>query len=122
MTCRSEKNVWRRRHRQFLKHHDICLKTVTLEDYIPCWGNEGFAKFFVLCAKDLESIDIKFVYPPAEFTEVFYEEQQRVLKWHNKASKHGRLRLLPSCTHVRQYLQNRSVEYLDLMDSFRCSC
>ena len=78
--------------------------------------------FFVLRAKDLESIDIKFVYPPAEFTEVFYEEQQRVLNWHNKACKHGRLRLLPSCFHVRQYLQNRSVEYLDLTDPFRCSC
>ena len=74
----------------------------------PSWGD-----------RDLESINIKFVYPPQEFTEVFYEEQQRVLKWHKKASKHARLRLSPSCTHVHQDLRDRSVEYLDLMDPFQ---
>ena len=41
------KNVWRHRHRQFLKHHDICLKTVSLEDYVRSGSYADFAMFLV---------------------------------------------------------------------------
>ena len=88
-----EKNKWRRKYRQFLKHHDVCLKTVSLEDYVRSGSYAEFAMFFVLSPKDLETMTIKFTSPPAEFTTVFYEKQQKVLEWHRRASKHARLRL-----------------------------
>ena len=122
MILHGEKTKWRLKHPKFLKHHDICVKRVTLEDYVSSQSYIEFATFFVLSAKDLETISIKFISPPEEFRGVFYKEQQRVLKWHKKASKHARLRLSPSCTHMHQYLRDRSVEYLDLTDPLRCAC
>ena len=122
MISHGEKNKWRRKYRQFLKHHDVFLKTVSLEDYVRSGSYAEFAMFFVLSAKDLETMTIKFTSPPAEFTGVFYEKQQRVLEWHRRASKRARLRLSSSCSHARPHLRKRSVEYLDLTVPFRCGC
>ena len=122
MISHGEKNKWRRKYRQFLKHHDVCLKTVSLEDYVRSGSYAEFAMFFVLSAKDLETMTIKFTSPPAEFTGVFYEKQQRVLEWHRRASKRARLRLSSSCSHARPHLRTRSIEYLDLTVPFRCGC
>ena len=122
MISHGEKNKWRRKYRQFLKDHDVCLKTVSLEDYVRSGSYAEFVMFFVLSAKDLETMTIKFTSPPAEFTGVFYEKQQRVLEWHRRASKRARLRLSSSCSHARPHLRKRSVEYLDLTVPFRCGC
>ena len=122
MILHGEKTKWRLKHPKFLKHHDICVKRVTLEDYVSSQSYIEFATFFVLSAKDLETITIKFISPPEEFTGVFYKEQQRVLEWHRRASKCVRLRLSSSCSHVRSLLRNMSVEYLDLTVPFRRGC
>ena len=117
-----KKNKWRRKYRQFLKYHEICLKTVSLEDYVRSESYADFSMCFVLGAKDLETMTIKFSSPPAGFTGVFYEKQQRVLEWHRRASKRARLRLSSSCSHARPHLRTRSIEYLDLTVPFRCGC
>ena len=122
MISHGEKNKWRRRYQQFLKDHDVCLKTVSLEDYVRSGSYAEFAMFFVLSVKDLETMTIKFTSPPAEFMGVFYEKQQRVLEWHRRASKRARLRLSSSCSHARPHLRKRSVEYLDLTIPFTCGC
>lgn len=78
--------------------------------------------FFVLSAKDLETMTIKFSSPPAEFTGVFYGKKQKVLEWHRRASERARLRLSSSCSHARPHLRTRSIEYLDLTVPFKCGC
>ena len=52
------------------------MKTVSLEDYVRSESYADFAMFFVLSAKDLETMTIKFTSPPAEFMGVFYEKNK----------------------------------------------
>ncbi|XP_073362387.1 uncharacterized protein [Aegilops tauschii subsp. strangulata] len=91
--CREEgvTNKWRHKHREFLKQHDIRLNTVKLEQYVHCKKNIEFATFFILNAKELETMRLKFLSPPDNITEGFYEHQEEVLQWGNKASRSARL-------------------------------
>ncbi|XP_073363629.1 F-box/FBD/LRR-repeat protein At1g16930-like [Aegilops tauschii subsp. strangulata] len=86
------RNIWRRKHREFLKEHIIYLKTVMLEDYEKSGKNTEFARFFILNATELETMRIKFRFP-SDFTQEFYEEQQKLFLWENKAPKHAHLKL-----------------------------
>ena len=105
----------------FLKHHDIRLKTVTLEDYEHYRVNIEFVTFFVLNVRVLETIRLKFRFHK-DFTEEFYKQQHKVLLWDKKASKHARLILSASCHHACLDLKHRRVEYLDLTDPFSSGC
>ena len=53
-------NLWRRKHRAFLRDHDITLKTLTLYSYEDSKRNSEFVKFFVLNARLLQTINLKF--------------------------------------------------------------
>ena len=70
--CRDEgvTNKWCHKHRVFLKQHDIRLKTVTLQKYVHRKKNIEFATFFILNAKELETMRLKFHSPP-DITEGF---------------------------------------------------
>ena len=115
------RNFWRRKHRAFLKEHIIHLKTVTLEDYEKSGKNTEFVRFFILNATELETMRIKFRFP-SDFTQEFYEQQQKLFLWENKASKHAHLKLSACCNHLCLDLKHRRVECLDLSDPFTCAC
>jgi len=68
----------------------IRLKTVMLEDYEKSGKNTEFVRFFILNAMELETMRIKFRFP-SNFTQEFYEQQQKLFLWENKASKHAHL-------------------------------
>ena len=112
-------------HQLFLKHHGIRLKMVTLEDYEPSDNGIGFATFFILKAMVLETIKLKFCIA-VDFTKGFYEHQQEVLQWYNKASRHARLKLSTSCNHMEldlvTYMWIKQCPGLDLPDPFNCDC
>ena len=105
----------------FLNNHDICLRTLTLEDYDVTDANTEFVTFFILNAAHLQTMRIKFLLQE-HFTEEFYKQQQDVLQWDKKASKHACLRLSPSCNHGNLDLRHACVEHLDLKDPFTCKC
>ena len=105
----------------FLKYHDIRLKTITLEDYEHLRINIEFVQFFILNARVLETIRLKFRFPK-DFTDEFYKQQERVLQMEKKASKCARLKLTTCCDHMRLDLINTHIEYLDLTDQFTCEC
>ena len=102
-------------------HHDVRCKSLTLESYVQCEESIRFASFFILNATQLETIRIKFLLQE-DFTEQFYKQQQEVLQWDKKASKHDCLRLSPSCNHKNLDLRHAHVEHLDLKDPFTCKC
>jgi hypothetical protein len=105
----------------FLKQHDFRLKTVTLDDYEPYLVNIEFVRFFVLNASKLETMRLNYRFHQ-DFTEEFYEKQQKDLLWHKKASERARLILSAACKHRFFYLKLTRVEYLDLTDPFSCDC
>ncbi|XP_073353948.1 F-box/FBD/LRR-repeat protein At1g13570-like [Aegilops tauschii subsp. strangulata] len=115
------RNFWRRKHRAFLKEHIIHLKTVTLEDYEKSGKNTEFVRFFILNATELETMRIKFLFP-SDFTQEFYEQQQKLFLWENKVSKRAHLKLSACCNHLSLDLKHRRVECMDLSDPFTCAC
>ena len=61
----------------FLKQHDIRLKTVTLEKYVHCNKNIEFATFFILNAKELETMRVKFLSPQTTSLKNFINVKKR---------------------------------------------
>ena len=126
--CRDEgvTNKWRHKHRVFLKQHDIRLKTVTLEKYVHCKKNIEFATFFILNAKELDTMRLKFLSPPDNITEGFYEHQEEVLQWGNKASRRARLILSGYCRHMnldlKVHIWTNQCPIMDLPDPLTCGC
>ena len=102
-------------------HHDVLLKSLMLESYVQREKSIRFATFFILNAAQLQTMRINFLHQE-DFTEEFYKQQQDVLQWDKKASKHVSLRLSPSCNHGNLDLRHASVEHLDLKDPFTCKC
>ena len=115
------RNIWRRKHREFLKEHIIHLKTVTLADYEKNRKNTEFVRFFILNAMELDTMRIKFRFP-SDFVQEFYEQQQKLFLWENKASKHAHLKLSACWNHLCLDLKHRRLECLDLSDPFTCAC
>jgi hypothetical protein len=101
------------------------LKIVTLEKYVPCAKNIEFATFFILNAKELETMRLKFCNPPL-FTEETYKRQQEVLQWKNRASRRADLKLSTYCYHMHldliMHIWDRQSTKLDLPDPFTCEC
>jgi hypothetical protein len=59
-SCISVKmNRWRRKHRDFIKSFDICLKTIVLKQYRGIRSHVNFASFFLLNARELESMRLE---------------------------------------------------------------
>ena len=54
-------NWWHRKHKDFLSSHDIRLKTIMLEGYVATHANTRFVTFFLLNARALLSIRLKFI-------------------------------------------------------------
>ena len=93
-------------------HHDVRLKSLTLESYVQCKESIRFATFFILNTAQLQTMRIKFL-RQEDFTKEFYKQQQDVLQWDKKASKHACLTLSPSCKHGNLDLKHACVKHLD---------
>ena len=105
----------------FLNNHDICLRTLTLEDYEVTDANTEFVTFFILNARMLLTIRLKFGLR-RDFTREFYKRQEEALQMDKRASNCAKLKLTTTCKHMHMDLKNTGVEYLDLPDPFNCGC
>ncbi|KAK1626206.1 hypothetical protein QYE76_000521 [Lolium multiflorum] len=79
----TEKNLWRRKHRELIKCFDICLKTIVISTYIGLWSEVNFATFFVLNAKSLELM----IFEVNSANEEFISKAQKKLQLDNRASR-----------------------------------
>ena len=76
-------NRWRNKHQDFLASHDIRLRTITMDGYASNQANKSFVTFFLLNARLLLSMRLKFF--KKKFLTSRYVEQQKtkfqVDKW-----------------------------------------
>lgn len=112
-----ENNVWRRKHRNFIRSFDIPIKTIALECYEGSKSEVDFVTFFVLNARLLELMT--FHIQSHVYTEEFFAEQRRELQLEKKASKGAQFHFtVGRC--VRSVWTMRHVRDLGLMDPFAC--
>ncbi|XP_048529684.1 putative FBD-associated F-box protein At5g56390 [Triticum urartu] len=112
-----ENNVWRRKHRNFIRSFDIPIKTIALECYEGSKSEVDFVTFFVLNARLLELMT--FHIQSHVNTEVFFAEQRRELQLEKKASKGAQFHFtVGRC--VRSVWTMRHVRDLGLIDPFAC--
>ena len=113
-----EKNRWRRKHLNFLRSHEIRLKTIVMGYYQGIRAQVNFATFFVLNATMLESIRLEVL--PDKYNEEFFAEQHRMLQMEKRASRGARLCFTAVCKHTVERILD--VSDLDLTDPFACEC
>ena len=73
-------NRWIRKHQDFLTSHEIRLKTITLERYVANRANTRFVTFFLLNARLLLSIGLKFIRSMV-LTDGYVEEKKMSFRW-----------------------------------------
>ncbi|CAN6164375.1 unnamed protein product [Urochloa humidicola] len=117
-TCR---NLWRRKHRDFIRSSDIRLKTVVLKNYRGTKSQANFASFFVLNAKLLELM--RFECEEGHDDLMYIEKQHRLLELEKRASRGARF----CFTTGRRchFLNNTHISHvhdLSITDPFECTC
>jgi hypothetical protein len=115
-------NKWRRKHRAFLRDHDIPLKTLTLYSYEDSQRNAEFVKFFVLNARLLRNINLKFDSWSCLKKDGFYKKQETKLHMNKRASKCAKLKLNRCIDSNWVHLRSTNVEFLDLPEPFAHQC
>ena len=115
-------NLWRRKHRAFLRDHDIPLKTLTLYSYEDSKRNSEFVKFFVLNARLLQTINLKFDDWSDLKKDGFYKKQETKLHMDKRASKCAKLKLTRCIDSNWVHLRSTNVEFLDLSEPFTHEC
>ncbi|CAM0954647.1 unnamed protein product [Alopecurus aequalis] len=115
---RGEKNLWRCKHLNFLRSHEIRLKIIVMGYYRGIQAQVNFATFFVLNARMLESIRLE-VYPD-NYNEEFFAEQHKMLQMEKRASRGARLCFTADCSHSVKGILD--VSDLDLTNPFACGC
>ena len=95
---RVKMNRWRRKHRDFIKSFDIHLKTIVLKQYRGIRSQVNFASFFLLNARELESMRLEV--GASDCDEAFFAEQHGMLQMDKRASRGARLHFTnKSCNH-----------------------
>ncbi|XBJ19263.1 hypothetical protein VPH35_010256 [Triticum aestivum] len=111
-------NCWRRKHRNFLTSHDICLKTIVVGYYKGFQAQVDFVTFFVLNARSLESIQLEV--DSRNYSREFVSEQREKLQIDKRACRGARLSFTKdSCHDVSSIVD---LNDLDLADPFACRC
>ena len=80
----------------FLRSHDIHLKTVTLEGYASNNANTRVVIFFMLNARALLSVRIKF-FDKKFLTAASVEQHKKKFHVDRRASEHARLVFTTTC-------------------------
>ena len=116
----SESNWWRRKHKDFIRCHDIRLKIVVLETYQGTLSHVNFATFFLLNARMLELMT--FHIEASVYSDEFLVEQRKRLQLDNRASRGARIRFTTaSCQHA--VWSTKHLGEFDLNDDpFTCRC
>ena len=113
-TTHGEKHItnrWRNKHQDFLSSHDIRLRTITMEGYASNQANRCFVTFFLLNARLLLSMRLKF-YSKRFLTDKHVEQQKKfqVEKW---AYKRARPLFTTSCSHRAINFYAQDVDFMD---------
>ncbi|XBI17851.1 hypothetical protein VPH35_059791 [Triticum aestivum] len=114
-------NWWIRKHRDFLTSHEIRLKTITLERYVANRANTRFVTFFLLNARLLLSIRLKFI-SSMVLTDGYVEEQKKEFQVGKRASERAGLLFTTYCGHNPVNFTTQDVHSMDLTDPFDCDC
>jgi len=115
-------NKWRRKHRAFLRDHDIPLKTLTMYSYEDSQRNDEFFKFFVLIMRLLRNINLKFDSWSCLKKDGFYKKQETKLHMNKRASKCAKLKLNRCIDSNWVHLRSTNVEFLDFPEPFAHQC
>ena len=111
-------NRWHRKHRDFIKSFDIHLKTIVLKQYRGIRSQVNFASFFVLNAKELESMRLEV--GASDCNEAFFAEQYGMLQMEKRASRGAQLHFTNKrCSHR---IHVNHVRDLSIEDPFKCRC
>ena len=106
----------------FLRPHNIRLKTVTLERYSSNSANTSFVRFFMLNARALFSVRIKF-FNKKLLTTASVEEHKKKFQVDLRASDRARLIFTTTCHHHGLVdLLYRDLDFMDQTDPFDCDC
>ncbi|CAM0907372.1 unnamed protein product [Alopecurus aequalis] len=107
-------NLWRRKHRDFLRSFDIRLKKISWRYYRGIKSHVDFATFFVLNAKLLELMTLEV--HKDDYNEEFIAQQRKKLQLDSKASGAAQFRFTEDWSHrCASYFR---VHDLDLADPF----
>jgi hypothetical protein len=110
-------NRWRHKHRDFIKSFDIRLKTIMLKQYRGTRSQVNFASFFLLNARELESMRLKVEF--RYYNEAFFTKQHGMLQMEKRASRGARLHFKKICT---RHVHVNHVYDLSIADPFECRC
>ncbi|KAL6605829.1 hypothetical protein ACP70R_041482 [Stipagrostis hirtigluma subsp. patula] len=118
----TDKNLWRRKHRDLIRCLDICLKTVVLKNYQGKKSQVNFATFFVLNAKMLEVM--RFEGESYEGNEMFIAKQHRLLQLEKRASRCAQFYFTSDrrCQYARDLTHIKHVTDMSTTDPFECRC
>ena len=114
-------NQWFKKHRDFLRSHDIRLKTVTLQGYVSSNANTSFVTFFILNARALLSVRIKF-FDKKLLTTASVEQHKKKFQVDLRASDRARLLFTTACHHGPVEFPSRGLDFMDQTDPFDCDC
>ena len=106
-------------HRDFLRSHDIRLKTVTLEGYASNNANTSIVTFFMLNARALLSMRIKF-FDKKFLTAAGVEQHKKKFHVDLRASDRARLLFTIACHHGPVEFLAVDLDFMDQTDPFDC--
>ena len=110
------------KHGDFLRSHDIRLKKVTLERYSSNSANTSFVRFFMLNARALLSVRIKF-FNKKLLTAASVEEHKKKFQVDLRASDCVRLLFTTASGHQGEVeLLYWDLDFMDQTDPFDCNC
>ncbi|KAM0851717.1 hypothetical protein ACQ4PT_052263 [Festuca glaucescens] len=111
------KNLWLRKHKNFISCHDIRLKKIVFKTYRGTGSQVSFVTFFVLNARVLESMILQI--EATNDKEEFLAEHRRKLQLENRASRGAQFQFTTDKC-VRNVWSINDARDLDLADLFAC--
>ena len=116
-TAASHKNLWRRKHRDFVKCSDIRLKTLVLENYRGIRWQVNFVTFFVLNASVLEVMRLEVA--SKDYNEAFLAQERKELQLEKAASRGALFEFTThTCRHCASHVKH--VRDLDITNPYEC--
>ncbi|XP_047075531.1 F-box protein At5g03100-like isoform X2 [Lolium rigidum] len=110
-------NLWRRKHQNLVRCHDIRLKKIVLEQYYGVMSQVSFVTFFVLHAKVLESMTLGI--EAKNSNEEFFAKHRKKLQLEKRASRGARFKFTTGKC-FRNVWDIKDFDDLDLADPFTC--
>ena len=97
------------------------MKTVTLEGYASNNANTSFVTFFMLNARALLSVRIKF-FNKKFLTAASVEQHKKKFQVDLRASDRARLLFTTTCHHGPVEFLAGDLDFMDQTDPFDCDC